>query len=161
SPDTYNEILGHRLEELERRLGADIAEFMEYQSIRTAISHLPTPLDTAPARVAERQREQGVLKRRLAPLVEPSAEIRTFLEENYRQFKCAPAQPDSVDLLARLRDRQPSRLAYGRVAADEINYRRFFDVNDLAALSMERPEVFRATHEFTLGLLRDGKVSGL
>ena len=47
------------------------------------------------------------------------------------------------------------------MASDEINYRRFFDINELAALSMERPEVFEATHELIFRLLREGKIDGL
>jgi (1->4)-alpha-D-glucan 1-alpha-D-glucosylmutase len=47
------------------------------------------------------------------------------------------------------------------VAPDEINYRRFFDINDLAALSMEREEVFEAAHRLVLELVADGKVDGL
>ena len=52
-------------------------------------------------------------------------------------------------------------LSYWRVAADEINYRRFFDINDLAALRMEEPAVFEATHRFVLDLVAHGKVDGL
>ena len=55
----------------------------------------------------------------------------------------------------------PTGCRYWRVAPDEINYRRFFDVNELAALSMERPEVFAATHALVLRLLREGKLDGL
>jgi (1->4)-alpha-D-glucan 1-alpha-D-glucosylmutase len=66
-----------------------------------------------------------------------------------------------VDLLDELLRKQHYRLAYWRVASDEINYRRFFDVNGLAALSMERKDVFDATHRLTFELLRDGKVAGL
>jgi (1->4)-alpha-D-glucan 1-alpha-D-glucosylmutase len=161
TPDSYDKVMGHRVSELEQRLGAEAAEFLEYQSIRTAVSHLSPCTDTKPARVAERLREKEVIKRRLATLVEQSAEIRAFLQENVAQFNGTPGKPDSFDLLDDLLERQPYRLAYWRVAADEINYRRFFDVNDLAALSMERLEVFQATHQFTLELLRDGKVSGL
>jgi (1->4)-alpha-D-glucan 1-alpha-D-glucosylmutase len=47
------------------------------------------------------------------------------------------------------------------VAADDINYRRFFDVNDLAALRMENDAVFEATHRLVLELLREGKLDGL
>ena len=68
------------------------------------------------------------------------------------------ARPALLDDLLR---RQHYRLAYWRVASDEINYRRFFDINDLAALAMEREEVFHAVHRFTFELLRDGKVAGL
>ena len=56
---------------------------------------------------------------------------------------------------------QAFRLAYWRVAADDINYRRFFDVNDLAALRQENEDVFKQTHEFVLELLREGKIDGL
>jgi (1->4)-alpha-D-glucan 1-alpha-D-glucosylmutase len=60
-----------------------------------------------------------------------------------------------------LLERQAYRLAYWRVAADEINYRRFFDVNDLAALRQEDAEVFEATHDFVLRLAAAGQVDGL
>jgi (1->4)-alpha-D-glucan 1-alpha-D-glucosylmutase len=56
---------------------------------------------------------------------------------------------------------QAWRLAHWRVAGDEINYRRFFDINDLAALRMERAEVFEATHRLVLQWLADGWVDGL
>ncbi len=58
-------------------------------------------------------------------------------------------------------EQQCYRLAYWRVAPDEINYRRFFDVNDLAALSMEREEVFEAAHRLVLRLVAEGKIDGL
>src|SRR5262249_14340387 len=58
-------------------------------------------------------------------------------------------------------DAQPSRLAFWKGASDEINYRRFFDVNELAAVSIEHQEVFAATHEFVLRLLSEGQLDGL
>ncbi len=60
-----------------------------------------------------------------------------------------------------LLDQQWYRLAWWRVADEELNYRRFFDVDSLAGLRVERPEVFDATHELTLSLVRDGVVDGL
>ena len=48
-----------------------------------------------------------------------------------------------IDLLDDLLDAQPYRPAFWRVAAEEINYRRFFDVNELAAIRVEEPEVFQ------------------
>ena len=67
----------------------------------------------------------------------------------------------SPKFLHALLQRQHYRLCYWRVASDEINYRRFFDINDLAALAMEREDVFDAVHRFTFELLRHGKVAGL
>ncbi len=69
-------------------------------------------------------------------------------------------KPDA-DELHDLLEAQAYRLAYWRVAADEINYRRFFDVNELAALRMENDEVFEATHRLLFELVGAGKVDGL
>jgi (1->4)-alpha-D-glucan 1-alpha-D-glucosylmutase len=71
------------------------------------------------------------------------------------------ASPEARDALHRLIELQAFRLAHWRVAADEINYRRFFDINDLAAVRMERDEVFEATQSFALDLAASGMVDGL
>ena len=60
--------------------------------------------------------------------------------------------PGAREALHELLEAQAWRLAYWRVASDEINYRRFFDINDLAALRMENEQVFEATHAFVLEL---------
>ena len=70
-------------------------------------------------------------------------------------------EPRSFDGLDRLLAEQPYRLAHWRVAADEINYRRFFDINELAAIRMEVPEVFRETHRLIFRLVDEDKVTGL
>src|SRR5262249_14577196 len=80
---------------------------------------------------------------------------------NVALFNGRPGDPRSFDQLDELLEHQCYRLAYWRVAPDEINYRRFFDINDLAALSMERPDVFEAAHGLVLRLLAEGKLDGL
>jgi (1->4)-alpha-D-glucan 1-alpha-D-glucosylmutase len=77
------------------------------------------------------------------------------------QINGSPGDPRSFDALDALLNQQHYRLAYWRTASDEINYRRFFDVNDLAALAMEHREVFEATHRLTLQLVAAGTVAGL
>ena len=78
-----------------------------------------------------------------------------------RELNGMPGEPRSFDRLDALLDAQHYRLAIWRTASDEINYRRFFDINDLAALGMEHEEVFEATHAFTFKLIAEGKVAGL
>ena len=63
--------------------------------------------------------------------------------------------------LAELLDRQHYRVAWWKVAAEELNYRRFFDVDTLAAIRVERPEVFDATHALIVDLVGRGVVDGL
>lgn len=73
-----------------------------------------------------------------------------------------PIRPGTHDLpLEELVDRQWYRLAWWRVADDELNYRRFFDVDTLAAVRVELPGVFDATHALLLRLVADGKLTGL
>lgn len=72
-----------------------------------------------------------------------------------------PAQAAGRERLHALLDRQHYRLAYWRTAADEINWRRFFEVNDLAGLRIERDEVFEAVHALTFRLYAEGLIDGL
>ncbi|MEV0284005.1 MULTISPECIES: malto-oligosyltrehalose synthase [unclassified Kribbella] len=72
-----------------------------------------------------------------------------------------PLRPGTRDLpLAELVTEQWYRLAHWRVADEELNYRRFFDVDTLAAVRVETQEVFEATHELLLELLHEGKLNG-
>ncbi len=73
----------------------------------------------------------------------------------------SPGDPGSFDMLEALLNRQHYRLADWRIAAREIDYRRFFDISDLVSLRMEDPAVFEAWHELVLELVRRGQVTGL
>jgi (1->4)-alpha-D-glucan 1-alpha-D-glucosylmutase len=66
--------------------------------------------------------------------------------------------PDRIDALVAA---QHYRLAFWRIAAEEINYRRFFDVNDLAGLRVEDAEVLARTHELVFAMIADGRIGGL
>ncbi len=76
------------------------------------------------------------------------------------RFNGTPDAPESFTALHELLEAQSYRIAYWRVASDEINYRRFFDINDLAALRMESEAVFNATHRFMIDLASQGKIGG-
>jgi len=79
-----------------------------------------------------------------------------------RYFEHAfPLRPGTENLpLTALLRRQYYRLAYWKVADEELNYRRFFDVDTLAAVRVEDREVFDATHHLLLELYREGHIDG-
>ena len=112
-------------------------------------------------RQLERRRDKEVYKRHFAGLVAQSSDIAEFLEENLNIFNGTAGESSSFDQLHHLIEAQAYRLAFWRVASDEINYRRFFDINDLAGLRMENDEVFDATHQLLLRLVQEGKLDGL
>jgi (1->4)-alpha-D-glucan 1-alpha-D-glucosylmutase len=115
----------------------------------------------ASARRRAAARQEGLrLKRDLAVLAEEPA-AAALLASAAERFAGTPGQPRSFLPLHRLLERQSYRLAYWRVAADEINYRRFFDINDLAGVRMEKPELFELAHRGVFSWVGDGKLDGV
>jgi len=108
-----------------------------------------------------RRRIATVVKRRLAELLETSAEARDVVVAAEAAFNGTPGQPASFDALNALIERQFYRPAFWRVAAAEINYRRFFEINDLAALRMELGDLFDTAHRLLLDLIAEGRVQGI
>ncbi len=161
APGTYTRILTLPVAKLTETLGETAEPVIELQSILTAISYLPGRSETDPAKVAERMREKEVIKRRIAALYTIQQEIRTAFDETLTQFNGKVGDPHSFDLLDELINTQPYRMAYWRVAAEEINYRRFFDINTMAAIRVELPEVFNDTHHLIFDLIASGQISGL
>jgi (1->4)-alpha-D-glucan 1-alpha-D-glucosylmutase len=109
--------------------------------------------DNARARAAElqhwlveRAREPGFARR---------------IENALGHFAGQPGDLATFERLHGLLETQAYRVAYWRVAAEEINYRRFFNINELAGLRMELPELFEKTHRLVFSLIERGDVQGL
>ena len=145
---------------LQRAAGFMVEPPAELMSILTALEHLPTSTETSKEKVTERIREKEVIRTRLARLCEESPEVREALSRALAELHDA-SDPASFDRLDAVISNQPYRLSSWKVAAEEINYRRFFDVNTLAAIRMELPEVFDATHKLILELIGNGSVNGV
>lgn len=160
-PKSILPLLLFRLDKIEGELGTESPALLEYQSILTSLEYLPSQTDISLRDTIERQREKEVIKRRLRDLSAASPEITAHIESNLASFNGEPGNPASFDRLDAILNAQAYRLANWRAASDEINYRRFFDVNDLAALSMEQPAVFHAAHALVGRLLALGQVNGL
>ena len=159
APDTYAAILEGAIDRwLDDHTDADADEL---QSILTATRNLPTRSDRAPEAMAVRAREKEIVKRRLAALADASPGVAALVGDCVRRLNGIAGQPRSFDPLDRLLNMQSYRLAHWRVASEEINYRRFFDVNELAALRMEDPVVFDEVHRFAFDLVHRGAVTGL
>lgn len=160
-PKTYGQILRCRLDDLEQSLNPDSPHYQELLSILTALEHLPFYTERDRQKVTERYREKEIIKRRLGTLYQESAEIRNFIDGNVALFNGEKGEPGSFNLLERLLRDQVYRISHWRVATEEINYRRFFDINSLGAIRMELQEVFDETHRLVFSLIRDGKITGL
>ena len=119
------------------------------------------PLRALAAEFANASHERaGELKAELASVAREPAILRA-IEAALAYYRVSPADAGATDRLDTLLQRQNYRLAYWRVSADEINYRRFFDINDLAGLRVEDAEVLAQTHRFVFELIAAGRVQGL
>lgn len=160
-PQSTPMLLSHDLEHLQKELPEDDPHLLEFLSVITALNHLPSTAETSLGKIEVRLREKEVSRNRLLRLLTESLRIRQHIEDNLKIFNGTPGQPESFDLLHQLLENQVYRLSNWRTAVHEINYRRFFDINHLAGIRMERPEVFEQTHSLILQLIGEGKISGL
>jgi (1->4)-alpha-D-glucan 1-alpha-D-glucosylmutase len=146
---------------LTAELGGDSFRVHEYLSILASLEHMPAYTEQDPDRIVERQREKEVARVRLSRLLQESPAVGRHVTEAIRKANGVPGDPESFDALHALLESQAYRLSYWRTASHEINYRRFFDINTLAGLRVEEPDVFDATHALLGRLLADGGVQGV
>lgn len=161
APRSWAEVLRLALELLGDRLPTESPDRMELESIVVELDHLPPQSETDPERVLQRYREKEVAKRRLNQLLKDSPPIAAALKSATRTFNGVKGDSQSFDRLEHLLSLQAYRLCYWRVATDEINYRRFFDINELAAIRVEDPQVFEQVHRLVFRLVQAGWVSAL
>ena len=102
-----------------------------------------------------------MIKRRLRDLAATSETVAEFIARNVAEINGTQGQPASFDRLDTVLDAQCYRPCHWKAAADEIDYRRFFDINELAALCMEDPAVFFQSHRLVFRLLAEGDIGGL
>jgi (1->4)-alpha-D-glucan 1-alpha-D-glucosylmutase len=160
NPRQSPRVLGARRDELQQHVQGGPA-LREYLSILTALQNLPAYTEEETGRVIERQREKEVARERFIRLTTESPDIKEHVESVVRLANGIVGDRSSFDLLHTLLEHQAYRLAYWRTAFDEINYRRFFDINELIGLRMDEPEVFEATHALLRQMIVSGQVTGL
>jgi len=126
-----------------------------------AFGRLPANCVTDPDEVRRRQSEMPPLLEQLQRFIGGSREIRWQVDEAVHLLNGIPGVGASFDALHALLEKQAYRLAFWRVSGEEINYRRFFDINDLVGLRMENARVFAETHKLMRAFLAEGLISGL
>ena len=161
APRMYAIILGEGIASLQEQSAPEDEAVSELLSILTAIRNLPGRTEMEADRLVERRREKEIVKRRLNDLVMRSPAIEAHIQKCLVSVNGSTEDARSFDRLDQLLQEQAYRLCYWRVAADEINYRRFFDINELAAICTEVPEVFEDSHRLIFDLIDEGIVTGL
>src|SRR5947209_12612195 len=137
------------------------SQLAEFRGVLAGLRQLPGHTTTEGELVRQRRRAIPPLTEALQRLMEQSSETRTLVAKAVEQCNGRPGDPHSFDTLHELLEAQVYRLAHWRVSGEEINYRRFFDINDLVGLRMENPHVFAATHQLLRKLLAEDAIQGI
>jgi (1->4)-alpha-D-glucan 1-alpha-D-glucosylmutase len=154
--DSYLSFFSHGVGSLKRKLGEEHPDFIKLLGVLYVLRTLPS------GESAEDYYPQvKFIKRMLWDLHSANSDFRAFLAENLRTFNGERGDPDSFALLDTLLSSQLFRLSFWKVATKEINYRRFFTINELISLRVEEEDVLNHTHGLVFDLLRAGKIAGI
>ena len=160
-PKTYPLILEPALKSLSASLGENHPACLRLSLLLEKAKLVPGRNVTEPAEIENRRQAVGSLKREPWRIYQDYPELKSDLDRSMHDFNGSKGTPESFSALDALLAGQAFRLGFWKLAAEEINYRRFFDVSDLVGLRVEDPRVFEARHGQIVQLLNEGKVTGL
>ena len=123
--------------------------------LAASFGRLPAPEYVDRRTILARHRDKVVLQDMLARLCEEEPGILQFIDESVKELN------ENLDALDDFLNQQNYRLAYWKTADQQLGYRRFFDVNTLIGLRVEREYVFEETHALLLDWLKRGVLDGV
>ena len=157
-PATVSDILNHDIGDVRDALGDDDADLREFDEIVDGFSSMPPRWSTEEGSRDERRRRTQETSRRLTDLLQRSTILR---EHIHRAVKNFASGVEGQRRLKTLLGMQAYELAFWQHASKRINYRRFFDITDLAGLRTEDEQVFADTHRLILEWVADGSLDGV
>lgn len=161
NPATYAAILTETLEALTASSAVDADTVKRLQNLLSTASRLAYPSNVALGVEKPQVSSRAELKDHLWQLAIDSEVVRSAIDATLRKFNGTQGDLESFRDLDALLRAQAYRLTHWRTSAEEINYRRFFGLNDLVAVRVEDPQVFEATHALVFRLVAENKVNGL
>ncbi|MFZ0611228.1 MAG: malto-oligosyltrehalose synthase [Desulfobacterales bacterium] len=154
--ESYLHVLGPFSEAVKGALGEDDPDYIRWIDVLDNLESLVLQVDSG-----ARQDQVRAIKQSLWDLSSGNSVIGRLLAESLDTFNGKPGDIQSFKPLDRLLSQQRFRLCFWQVANEEINYRRFFDINGLIALRQEDRAVFEATHALLFKLAEANIVTGV
>lgn len=154
--ESYATVFDHQLARFKRQLGNAHLDFMKLLGVFYVLRNLASREE-----VQERTEQIAFVKRMLWEIYSTNQQIRQFMDENVARFNGEPGRPQSFNLLDSLLAEQYFRLSFWKVATEEVDYRRFFNINGLISLKVENQKVFDHTHALIHRLVQENEFTGL
>ncbi|MFO8032516.1 MAG: malto-oligosyltrehalose synthase [Desulfohalobiaceae bacterium] len=156
SLESYSWVLTQGLQELKKELDEEHPDFINLLGVFYVLKTLPQLQDPG-----ERLAQAKFAKKLLFDLYTRNRQIHRWINHLLQAINGQPGEPDTFQLLDQLLELQNFKLSYWKLATEEINYHRFFNVNELICLRMQDDFAFQQVHGLTLNLLQQGLISGL
>ncbi len=154
--ESYSGFFSYPLQEIRNRLGDKHPYFIKYVGVLNAIKNI-----SALTEQKERYDQISFIKEMIWELNNENPDIKDCIQSTIRFYNGKAGKPETFDHLHELIGEQYYRLSFWKVGTEEINYRRFFNVNELISLRAEERKVFYTTHRLILDLLKEGLLDGL
>jgi (1->4)-alpha-D-glucan 1-alpha-D-glucosylmutase len=154
--ESYGRFIGHNLGQLAGSLGRNHPDFIKLLGVLYLIRNV-----SEESKGRERYDQIAFVKSLLWELYQQNPEVKEFIDQNLQLFNGEKGNSDSFTTLDHLVSEQFYRPSFWKVGAEEINYRRFFTVNELISVKVEEIKVFHRTHALIEQLVKDGKFTGL
>jgi (1->4)-alpha-D-glucan 1-alpha-D-glucosylmutase len=154
--ESYNRFLTHDMDTLAKSLGRNHPDFVKLLGILYMVKNLSEETTGR-----ERKDQAQFIKELLWELYTSNEDVHQFIQKNLALFNGEIEEGDRYELLDSLLSDQFFRLAFWKVGAEELNYRRFFTVNELICLRIEDLKVFQKTHSLISQLIKNGQIQGL
>ena len=155
--ESYVSVITYRLQTLREKLGDDHPDFIKFLGILYALKSLPTTEEERLGRYSQIQ----FIKRMLWELISGNDDVKKFIHDDIDIFNGDSNEEGDLNLLDALLSEQLFRLSFWKVATEELNYRRFFNINGLISVRVENEKVFNGTHSLVLNLVKARKITGL
>lgn len=168
--ESYLNILTPGIKKLKKKLGEEHHDYIKLLGILYVLRTLVSKDDSMDRNEesveleeegCERYGQIYFIKKMLWELYTKNPEIRRYIEENVTAFNGKRGEPRSFQRLDNLLSEQQFRLSFWKVATEEVNYRRFFAINDLISLRIEDEKVFNHIHDLIFRLVNEDKINGL
>ncbi|MCI0693151.1 malto-oligosyltrehalose synthase [candidate division KSB1 bacterium] len=154
--ESYGTVFDHHLARLKRQVGRDHPDFMKLLGVLYVLRNLASHEE-----IQERTEQISFVKGMLWEIYTSNQQIRQFMDESVARFNGEKGKPESFNLLDNLLDEQFFRLSFWKVATEEVDYRRFFNINGLISVKVENEKVFHYTHALIHRLVQEKRFTGL
>ena len=154
--ESYPEILSSAVQQLKELLAPEHPAFLRLQGILSTLRNLPV-VEHPEERIEQSRFAKSIIRE----VFDTDATVRSVIEATVAKCNGQPGKPDSFNQLDGLLSDQWYRLSFWKVATEEINYRRFFNINQLISVRVEDANVFKKNHTLILNLVHEGLITGL